>query len=95
MMVYDQFVVFCFCLEFQKASLMVLELCLKLFSVGILHLKHILVAMTTEISILLNNQTSMDCYYIVTCLIFCSKIKISSIINIDLLRVSALSVNRE
>ena len=60
MMVRDPFVVFCFCLEFHKA-LVALELYLKLFSVGILHLKYTLDTVTAKICIL-NSQTHMDCY---------------------------------
>ena len=52
---------------------MALDLCLKLFSVGTLHLKHTLGAMATKICIPLNNQTNMDCYFIGTCFVIVSK----------------------
>ena len=51
---------------------MALELCLKLLIVSVLHLKHTLVAVTTKLCILLNNQTNMDCYFIIDLLSMCA-----------------------
>ena len=57
-MMYDQFVVFYFFdLSFMKLPLVALELCLKLFIVVILHLKHTFIAMTSKLCILKINIT--------------------------------------
>ena len=47
-MIHDQFLFSIIALSFIMLPLVTLELCLKLFSVDILHLKHTLGAMSTE-----------------------------------------------